>query len=183
MSSSQVSGSKKYKIFNATDEGWIRFIHDTSRILILLYLRHFSWLHVSSCWFFPMQSPPLASTTDFIRVWVRVPPPHVLLQADHDPQGPQVQSTELLISWSSISKLLLRNSINYTLGRIGLILTSAFSIIATCRFFGWSDTIKATTWSFYGFCSCATLCSGATTSYTACRILGPITPWTIYWRL
>ena len=41
----------------------------------------------------PEHVPPKASGTDFILSFVRVPPPHGLLQADHEFQGAQLQST------------------------------------------------------------------------------------------
>ena len=43
----------------------------------------------------PEHVPPFASVTDFVRSFVRVPPPHGLLQADHEFHGAQVQSTIL----------------------------------------------------------------------------------------
>ena len=44
----------------------------------------------------PEHTPPWASATDFVRTFVRVPPPHDLLQEDHEFQGAQVQSTRWL---------------------------------------------------------------------------------------
>ena len=41
----------------------------------------------------PEHVPPFASVTDFVRSFVRVPPPHDLSQEDHEFHCAQVQST------------------------------------------------------------------------------------------
>ena len=47
----------------------------------------------------PEHVPPKASVTNFIRSFVRAPPPHGLLQADHEFQGAQLQLTRWLRQW------------------------------------------------------------------------------------
>ena len=42
----------------------------------------------------PEQVPPYFSTTDFVRLLVRVPTPHDLVQVDQDCQDCQMQSTK-----------------------------------------------------------------------------------------
>ena len=53
---------------------------------------HFSTLHVSSNVSFPEQNPPNISFTVLVRVFIRMPPPHVV---EHAPvlQSPHLQST------------------------------------------------------------------------------------------
>ena len=46
----------------------------------------------------PEHVPPKASVTNFVRFFVWVPPPHGLVQADHDFQDSHVQSTRKCIN-------------------------------------------------------------------------------------
>ena len=53
-----------------------------------------SWvLHACVLVSVPEHVPPKASVTNLVRYFVWVPPPHGLLQADHDFQDSHVQST------------------------------------------------------------------------------------------
>ena len=54
---------------------------------------HSSELQVSISVGAPEHVPPCTSVTNFVRSFVLVPPPHGLLQADHEFQGAQVQSS------------------------------------------------------------------------------------------
>ena len=63
-------------------------------MFINFVLLQVSLLQVSSSILFPIQVPPLLSGMILVRVFVRLPSPHVLEQSDQDCHDVHIQSTE-----------------------------------------------------------------------------------------